>query len=445
MNPEEVATECLEDLVDRSLVLVGKQSYNGKIKTIRMHDLMRDLCLREARCENLLNVIGNDYHGAVAGPVKLPFNKRKSQHFFSNACPWISIKPGCYNIQIRSMGFDKFHSVHSAGAVDFSIKVLCHFKLLRVIDMKLGFTNFEDKMLYVASLVHLRYLALFLCQRVHPLKLKLFEHWNMQSLIVRGCSVIFEAFEIWKMPLLRNFYVEGIPFTLEASEVVHRNIETISWLHPKCCTEDLFTRIPNLKKLGIQAKMRHENENSDGFCNLVHLRQLEKLSISAWPIKLPYSGILWATSFLPNLKKLKFFWTHFAWSDMRLIGLLPNLEVLKLIDACKGEEWEPCDGGFRQLKRLVINCWCLQNWNAVGDHFPVLQHLELTGCNMLREIPIELADITTLTLIQLNRCSHSVLASAKRIQDEQQSYGNEALLVRSRNILRQLQREIERR
>ncbi|XP_019179204.1 PREDICTED: putative late blight resistance protein homolog R1B-17 [Ipomoea nil] len=79
-NLEEVATECLKDLVARSLVIIGKQSYDGKIKTIRMHDLLRDLCLRESRCENLLYVIGNDYHGAFAGPIKLPFNKKKSQH-----------------------------------------------------------------------------------------------------------------------------------------------------------------------------------------------------------------------------------------------------------------------------------------------------------------------------------------------------------------------------
>ncbi|XP_019154320.1 PREDICTED: putative disease resistance RPP13-like protein 3 [Ipomoea nil] len=193
-NLEEVATECLQDLVDRSLVLVGKQSYNGKIKTIRMHDLLRDLCLREARCENLLNVIGNDYHGAVAGLVK--------------ACPWISIKPGCYYIPVGSKCFDKFHSLHSVDHIDFSIKVLCHFKLLRVVDMKLGFWNFEDKMLYMANLVHLRYLALSLSEKVGTLKLKLFEHWNMQSFIVRGCGVILdscEASRIWKMPLLRNF------------------------------------------------------------------------------------------------------------------------------------------------------------------------------------------------------------------------------------------------
>ncbi|XP_031091138.1 putative late blight resistance protein homolog R1A-10 [Ipomoea triloba] len=445
-NMEEVATECLQDLVDRSLVLVDKQSYNGKIKIIRMHDLLRDFCLRETRCENLLNVIGNDYHGAVAGLVKLPFHKWISQHLFSKACPWVSIKPGCYNIQNRSKCFGNFHSLHSVDHIDLSIKELCHFKLLRVVDMKLRFQNFVDKMLHMANLVHLRYLGLSQSARedVRLHKLKLFEHWNMQSFIVRGFSVILDSSEasgIWKMPLLRNFYVDIIPLTLEASEVIHRNIETISWLHPKCCTEDLFTRIPNLKRLGIQGELLFGYKNSDGFYNFVHLRQLEKLSIKWWDLKLPYSGIPWATSFLPNLKKLKFFRARLPWSDMRLIGMLPNLEVLKLIDACEGKEWEPCEGGFPQLKRLVIESKCLKYWNAVGDHFPVLEHLELTNCISLREIPIEFADITTLALIQLTYCPDSVLASAKRIQDEQQRYGIDTLLVRSKNIKQYLKLE----
>nr|GMD54292.1 putative late blight resistance protein homolog R1B-16 isoform X1 [Ipomoea batatas] len=271
----------------------------------------------------------------------------------------------------------------------------------------------------MANLVHLRYLALSQSARedVHLHKLKLFEHWNMQSFIVRGFGVILdssEASRIWKMPLVRNFYVDIIPFTLEASEVVHRNIETISWLHPKCCTEDLFTRIPNLKRLGIQGELLFGYKNSDGFYNFVHLGQLEKLSIKL---------------------------TKLSWSDMKLIGMLSNLEILKLIDACEGKEWEPCEGGFRQLKMLVIGSICLKYWNAVGDHFPVIEHLELTNCISLREIPIEFADITTLACIQLTYCPDSVLASAKRIQDEQQRYGIDTLLVRSKNIKQYLKLE----
>nr|GLL36169.1 putative late blight resistance protein homolog R1B-13 [Ipomoea trifida] len=219
------------------------------------------------------------------------------------------------------MGFDKFHSLLSVDHIDFSINVLCHFKLLRVVDMKLGFWNIEDNMLYMTNLVHLRYLALSLSEK------------------------------------------------------------------------------------------------------------LEKLSIKRWDLKL-HSSIPWATSFLLNLKKLKFSETKLQWSELKLIGMLSNLKVLKLIHACEGKEWELCEGGFRQLKRLVIESWTLEDWNAVGDHFPVLQHLELNYCLTLREIPIAFADITTLELIQLKYCLYSVLTSAKLIQDEQRSYGNDALLLR---------------
>nr|GLL39881.1 putative late blight resistance protein homolog R1B-16 isoform X2 [Ipomoea trifida] len=190
--------------------------------------------------------------------------------------------------------------------------------------------------------------------------------------------------------------------------------------------------------------MDFENENSDDFYNVVHLGQLEKLSIKEWHLELRDRGIQWATSFLPNLKKLKFFETRLPWSDMKLIGMLPNLEVLKLEHVCQGKEWKPSEGGFRQLKRLVIESKCFEYWNAVGDHFPVLEHLELSGCDLLRKIPIKFADITTLAMIQLKKCRYSDLVSALCIQDEQRRYGNDGLCVRSKHTQEVLRRGIKR-
>nr|GMD34576.1 putative late blight resistance protein homolog R1A-4 [Ipomoea batatas] len=264
---------------------------------------------------------------------------------------------------------------------------------------------------------------------------ELFEHWNMQSFIVHGALGSSKAYGIWKMPLLRNFCIQQID-SLGTSSVVHTNLESISWLASKLCTKDLFTRIPNLKKLGIYGRDNENNLNC--FYNFMHLRLLEELSIKGWfnLNHIPCSNIPWATSFLPNLKKLKFFWTSLAWSDMRLIGMLQNLEVLKLINAIASEDtmWEPYEEGFRQLKRLVIEDTFLECWSAVGDHFPLLECLELRKCKNLQEIPSGFVDITTLALIQLNRCWDSVLASAKLIQEEQyNNYGNVVLTKRVNN------------
>ncbi|XP_015161251.1 putative disease resistance RPP13-like protein 3 isoform X1 [Solanum tuberosum] len=54
-NLEDVAEENLRELVDRSLVLVGKHTSLRKIKTCKMHDLVRDMCLREAKYENFIH------------------------------------------------------------------------------------------------------------------------------------------------------------------------------------------------------------------------------------------------------------------------------------------------------------------------------------------------------------------------------------------------------
>nr|GME16878.1 putative late blight resistance protein homolog R1B-16 isoform X1 [Ipomoea batatas] len=368
----------------------------------------------------------------------------KGLHLFSKPCRWISDTSECLNNQIRSgdkPSFDKSHSLHSrfdySRGFYFHVldELLSHLKLLRVVDIECGHCNTTCEVNVFAILVHLRYFALTYPSRDDRFSLyvKFFEHRNMQSFIVRGRFVTWDsssAFTIWAMPLLRNFCVEQI-LSLGTSPVVHTNLENISWLDPKLCTQDLFTRIPNIKKLGIEGG---DAKSPDCFYNFVHLRQLEELSIRKWwnLSHIPCSGIPWATSFLPNLKKLKFFGTRLPWSDMRLIGMLPNLEVLKLIDACQGPKWETSEAGFRQLKRLVIKDRSLEDWNAEGDHFPMLECLELHECTDLQKIPSGFVDITTLALIELNYCEDLLLTSAKWIQDEQlYNYGN-SILIRSR-------------
>ncbi|XP_019154393.1 PREDICTED: probable disease resistance protein RF9 [Ipomoea nil] len=237
------------------------------------------------------------------------------------------------------------------------------------------------------------------------------------------------------MPQLRNFCISGSICSLETPSVVYRNLENISWLDSKLCTKDLFTMIPNLKTLGVDGG--YSVYRKDWFYNFVHLEQLEKLSIRRWEgVNLVMCSIPWATC-LPNLKKLSLLKSNLRWSELSAISMLPNLEVLKLIDACRGPKWETTsDVGFHRLKRLVIKKTNLQRWNVVGDHFPMLECLEISECYWLKEIPRGFADITTLALIQLSECWDSLVASAKWIQEEQNNnYGNDALLVRSENNL----------
>ncbi|KAK4381737.1 putative disease resistance RPP13-like protein 3 [Sesamum angolense] len=48
---EEVAKEYMKDLIDRNLMMIDGLGCRGNIRFCKMHDLLRDLCLREAKKE----------------------------------------------------------------------------------------------------------------------------------------------------------------------------------------------------------------------------------------------------------------------------------------------------------------------------------------------------------------------------------------------------------
>ncbi|KAK4394732.1 putative late blight resistance proteinR1A-10 [Sesamum angolense] len=113
---------------------------------------------------------------------------------------------------------------------------------------------------------------------------------------------------------------------------------------------------------------------------------------------------------------------------MTLIGSLPNLEILNLWNnAFKGYEWSPVEGQFLRLKQLSIQGRYLVRWIAESIHFPNLERLD--GMNNLEEIPSDIGNIATLNYINMFECNVSVINSAKQILEEQQSNGNEDILL----------------
>ncbi|KAJ9553997.1 hypothetical protein OSB04_018042 [Centaurea solstitialis] len=101
-------------------------------------------------------------------------------------------------------------------------------------------------------------------------------------------------------------------------------------------------------------------------------------------------------AFPATLKKVSLINCDLPWSHMSVIQLLPNLEVLKL------------DGNLVTTGR---------QWDALSD------------CEDLEEIPLEIGDIATLELIEIDMCNNSVVESVKRIQQEQHDMGNYELNI----------------
>ncbi|KAI3463669.1 hypothetical protein Pfo_020332 [Paulownia fortunei] len=143
------------------------------------------------------------------------------------------------------------------------------------------------------------------------------------------------------------------------------------------------------------------------------------------------ANLLGNITFPCSLSKLTLSYCKIPWKDMSMIGLLPNLEVLKLRTyAAKGQEWNPVEGEFLRLKFLLIRVCDSEIWGEDNTHFPSLELLNLEYIP-LKEIPMGFEEIPTLQLIHLNHCSSSLLTSAKELSEQRESLGYEGLQVRS--------------
>ncbi|XP_073036483.1 putative late blight resistance protein homolog R1A-3 [Primulina eburnea] len=217
--------------------------------------------------------------------------------------------------------------------------------------------------------------------------------------------------------------------------LVLEELQTLSRLWNLVFTEELLQKIPNIKKIDVEYESDYLNKWSDyQLENLGNLHQLKTLKICV----LPCLGVLvnlfnpsrFKFHFPTSLKTLILGGVGIPWHDLAIIGSLPNLEVLKLINcACLGTVWEPNEGEFCELKVLVLERLKLNHWEADHNHFPCLQRLVIRWCYGLVKIPSGMGDSPTLNMIELRGCKDSVFASANEIVEKQRSYGNDDFQV----------------
>ncbi|PHU01878.1 hypothetical protein BC332_27129 [Capsicum chinense] len=455
---EGEAEKCLQELVERCLVLVCKKILDGtKIRSCKVHDLIYGLCLREIQRGNVF--IMNDIVLYVADPESLDLSMHKMQPF--KRVPGDLIDNPYFGLyralltpvhrQLRDHDnndlLEQTCSIFSFHLNDscFILKSeLSHFKLLKVLVLR--HRDIDNFPLQILSLIWLRYLSLV----VHGHLLippEICRLWNLQTLVVKEYDPSFVTcpVQIWELVQLRHlklprFYLPDRPSVSVDKErdMGFSNLQTTSRLSSCCCTREVIMGIQNVKKLEISGdEDDYESFWESGLVNnLVHLHQLETLSLTGtyilWPRTLPASTPS-AKSFPATLKKLNLTSTYLSWSYLDIIAELPNLEVLKLMGfACcgEGEEWHPIVMGFNRLKILLIERSFLKYWKATDDNFPVLGRLVLINCKCLKEIPIEFAKIHSLQLIEVDLCVIELGESAARIQQEQQDLGNNPLDVR---------------
>ncbi|KAM7502937.1 hypothetical protein LguiB_001841 [Lonicera macranthoides] len=424
---EDVAEDYLMDLINRSLVIVSKNGSTGRIKSCIMHDLLRELCLRKFKEENFMQQLYKyDENSTPTSPItKMPGHVS----IYSAPSPSSSLMP---------------FSSNATSLLCFAVEVLpdfvsfiCQaFKFLRVLD--LSSTKIPHFPSEIIQLVELRYIAIQADVGSPPSSISGLCY--LETLIVSSRSNVTLPRNTWKMVNLRHLCIKlgvnevekpsfeevqddgGYPLILE-------NLQSLSFVCPSRYCKDVLKRSPHLRKLGFCGPLLSESRELR-FPMLDYADQLETLKLFNTAFYREASSSCSPYMFPDRLKRLTLTNTALAWTGMWTLGLLPNLEVLKLkLHACVGRVWETSDDGFLRLKFLKFQDLDIVQWIASSNHFPRLEHLVLHGCRELEEIPSSLGDIPTLEMIEVRWCSETAANSAHDIKKDQESKGNDCVKV----------------
>ncbi|XP_057810286.1 putative late blight resistance protein homolog R1B-16 [Salvia miltiorrhiza] len=354
---EEIAKEYLKDLIGRNLVLSHELDSIGNIKECKIHDLLRDLCLREAEKERFFyNTLSDNEAISVLPPMS----------------------------QARSLTWNNRQELSPLN-----------MSLLRIVKA----TGFE----HMDQLVNSRILRLdiegiggedFPCS--------IWRFWNLQTLVVHIGDTTAPT-DFWCMPRIRHVDFESLRLpdpSNDQDDIVLGNLQTLGTILDFKCSEQVVKKIPNIKELVFENWGECDGEI---YCynNLNCLTKLESLYCSILQISV--------INFPHSLKRLNLRSIKCLDDTLDKAGVLPHLEELTLYcGKFKEGKWETTEDQFRSLKFLALDySHNLKIWKIESSDLPCLERLHLIGLNELREIPLEFAETATLREIIVVRCSDS--------------------------------------
>lgn len=297
---------------------------------------------------------------------------------------------------------------------------LLQMKHLRVMKLspKWG-VSISPKLNRIDLLVYLRYLVVDRMPELLPGNLVNLEVLCVESML----HVVYVPSIVLKMAKLRHLHVKlQAKFHKDCDSSEPNNLQSLSF-HSIDSTKsyEILTCSPHLRKLKCTCPPQ--------IPDLSFLTDLKSLKIEISEIfQIPRN--LTAINFPSTIKKLSLSGTFLTWERMSTLGKLPALQALKLLwSAFEGEKWKTGEEEFQELRFLKLDGLNLQQWTAMGEHFPRLQHLVLHNCDKLKKIPTELGDFPNLLTIKVHNCSYKLSLYVVRVEQEQHDNGNEELTV----------------
>ncbi|WMV48350.1 hypothetical protein MTR67_041735 [Solanum verrucosum] len=370
---ESLAEDVLNDLVSRNLIQVAKRTYDGRISSCRIHDLLHTLCVDLAKESNFFHTEHNAFGdpGNVARVRRITFysdNNAMNEFFRSNPKPTKLRALFCF-INDRCL---------------FSHMAHLNFKLLQVLVvvisagdlLSMRFPNTFEK---TSCLRYLRLEGNFDGKLPNCMvKLK-----HLETLDIRKSFFIKLPTGVWKSTQLRHLRSIGYnlapynyfcinPFFPNVYSLPRNNLQTLMWMDGFFFEPRLLHQLINLRKLGIKGvsdstvKILSALSPVPTALEVLKLkvdRVSEQINLSSYPniAKLHLSGTipLNCEAFPPNLVKLTLVDFDVDSHVVAVLKKLPKLRILKMYWCNHMEEKMDLSGdgdgdSFLQLEVLHI-------------------------------------------------------------------------------------------
>ena len=418
MTLEEVAEGYLYELLNRSLIQVAGTTSEGRIKTCRVHDLLREIISSKVREQNFVTIARGQN---TEWPEKI---RRLSIH---KTMPDV----------LQSQSISHLRSLHIFWRVDSLSSLsfpLDHFKLLNVLDLQgAPLEVFPND---IIKLFLLKYLSLrsTMIKIIPPAigNLRYLETLDLKHTCITALPV-----EILKLQKLRHLLVYRYEIQSYA-QINSRNgfkaMAQIGCLHSlqKLChieadhgsnANDILRELGKLNQLRRLGIVRFRREHGIALCTSIEmLKRLRALSITSieedevldleslscpppFLQRLFLSGRLeklphWMSS-LHCLAKISLKWSQLRDDPLEFLQDLPNLVHLEFLQVYEGETLHFNAGGFQRLKVLSLDQMDgLKMVIVEKGAMSSLEKLILQRCKLLHSLPSGIKHLSKLKSLE---------------------------------------------
>ncbi|MCD7453609.1 hypothetical protein HAX54_021552 [Datura stramonium] len=422
-NLETVAEDQLKDLIASSLVIVTKRRANGRVKSCRVHDLVRYFFLRKGNGENFLQLMRERDFYSLRHTEPHRLSMLLSSH--SDDDLGFQIPRGLRGRSLicssRMESYD-WTDVFQQNP-EFSW-IPDRFKFLRVLDLEMVLVEGDSFFSKIGLLVHLRYLAAKLGGVSYSSKS--FENLhNLEALKLKSKHSLYLPHLLQKLSRLRNLHTDkyylydssSAELALCEGSTGFRHLVTFSApVADNKLLEDTMRHFP--RKDNFFPRCSSESTEIEASFKLENLQTFSSPLLVCNSVE---ESIMRGFS---GLRMLSCEVLQGGYRSPRL-DFLSQLESLGVSCSFTGREAPVnCEFNFPSCLKELTLCGFKLPWTEISR---VARLPNLEDCELLKDVPSSFADICTLKAVKVDHCNLHVVNSVMRVKDDLLDLGYDGL------------------